>query len=162
MNDMPGETPQHPFKGTPFEHLFGAGGMPDLNQIMSQMQAMMAPHDGAVNWTLAGDLARRSVAQAKDPSPSQREVDQVADSVRLADLWLDEVCDFSTGVTSTAAWSRAEWVEQTLPVWRRLVEPVAEHVVGAMGQALPEEAKAMAGPLVGMLNQLGGAVFGSQ
>lgn len=162
MNDMPGETPENPFKGTPFEHLFGAGGMPDLNQIMSQMQAMMTPHDGAVNWTLAGDLARRSVAQAKDPSPSQREVDQVADSVRLADLWLDEVCDFSTGVTSTAAWSRAEWVEQTLPVWRRLVEPVAEHVVGAMGQALPEEAKAMAGPLVGMLNQLGGAVFGSQ
>ncbi len=162
MNDKPGDQPENPFKGTPFEHLFGAGGMPDLSQIMGQMQAMMAPHDGAVNWTLAGDLARRTVAQSSDPSPSQRDSEQVADSVRLADLWLDEACDFSSGVTATAAWSRAEWIEATLEVWKRLVEPVAEHVVGAMGEAIPEEAKAMAGPLVGMLNQIGGAMFGSQ
>ena len=47
-------------------------------------------------------------------------------------------------------------------VWRVLVEPVAEHVVGAMGKAMPEEAKAMAGPLIGMLGKAGGAMFGSQ
>jgi putative hydrolase len=43
-----------------------------------------------------------------------------------------------------------------------LVEPVAEHVVGAMGNAMPEEAKAMAGPLIGMIGKAGGAMFGSQ
>ena len=47
-------------------------------------------------------------------------------------------------------------------MWRVLVEPVAEHVVGAMGNAMPEEAKAMAGPLIGMLGKAGGAMFGSQ
>src|SRR3546814_20411814 len=31
-----------------------------------------------------------------------------------------------------------------------------------MGKALPEEARAMAGPLIGMLGQMGGAMFGSQ
>ena len=31
-----------------------------------------------------------------------------------------------------------------------------------MGTALPEEAKAMAGPLMGILNQAGGAMFGTQ
>jgi putative hydrolase len=163
MSDNPGEQPENPFKGTPFEQIFGAaGGMPDLNALLGQVQAMMAPHEGAVNWTLAGDIARKSVAQQPDPSPDQRQQGAVADAVRLADHWLDDVTDFPSGVQSTAAWSRAEWVESTQEVWRRLVEPVAEHVVGAMGEALPEEAKAMAGPLIGMLGKVGGAMFGSQ
>ena len=161
MSDDPDEQPDNPFKGTPFEQFFG-GQMPDLAGLMSQVQAMMAPHDGAVNWNLAGDIARRAVAQQPDPSPTQRQQDQVADAERLADHWLDEATTFSSGVTSTAAWSRAEWVESTREVWRRLVEPVAEHVVSAMGNALPEEAKAMAGPLMGILNQAGGAMFGTQ
>jgi putative hydrolase len=162
MSNDPGDQPDNPFKGTPFEQIFGAGGMPDLAGLMGQMQAMMAPHEGAVNWTLAGDLARKTIAQQPDPSPTQRQADGVADAVRLADHWLDEACEFSSGVTSTAAWSRAQWLEETKPVWQHLVEPVAEHVVGAMGNALPEEARQMAGPLIGMFGKLGGAMFGSQ
>ena len=65
-------------------------------------------------------------------------------------------------MSTAAGWSRAEWIEQTVPVWQTLVEPVAEHVVGAMTQALPEEAKAMAGPLMSVLGQAGGAMFGTQ
>jgi putative hydrolase len=163
MSDNPDEESENPFKGTPFEQIFGAGGgMPDLSALLGQVQAMMAPHEGAVNWTLAGDIARKSVAQQPDPSPDQRQQDAVADAVRLADHWLDEATEFPSGVQSTAAWSRAEWVESTQDVWRRLVEPVAEHVVGAMGEALPAEAKAMAGPLIGILGKVGGAMFGSQ
>ncbi len=37
---------------------------------------------------------------------------------------------------TVAAWSRAEWIEQTMPVWRRLVEPVATHIADAMEGAL--------------------------
>ena len=165
MSDRPDD---NPFKGTPFEQIFnalgggGAAGMPDLSGLMGQMQAMMAPYDGPVNWTLATDIARRTVAQQPDPSPDSRDQDRVADAMRLADHWLDEATVLPSGVTTTAAWSRAEWVDQTTDVWRRLVEPVAEHVVGAMGNAMPEEARAMAGPLIGMLGKAGGAMFGSQ
>ncbi len=163
MSDNPGDQPENPFKGTPFEQFFsGQGGMPDINALLGQVQAMMAPHEGAVNWTLATDIARKAVAAQPDPSPTQKQQDAVADAVRLADHWLDEACEFASGVQSTAAWSRAEWVESTREVWQRLVEPVAEHVVGAMGDALPAEAKAMAGPLLGMLSKMGGAMFGSQ
>lgn len=164
---------ENPFKGTPFEQIFsqlggqlggaaGMQGMPDLSALFGQVQAMMQPFDGPVNWNLAGDLARKTVAQSPDPSPTANQVSAVADAVRLADLWLDEACEFGSGVTSTAAWSRAEWIEETRAVWQRLVEPVAEHVVGAMGSALPEEAKAMAGPFLGMLTKMGGSLFGSQ
>jgi putative hydrolase len=115
-----------------------------------------------VNWALARDVARKTVAQQADPSPTDREQREVADALRLADHWLDQVTDLPSGVTTSAVWSRAQWVEETVEVWQRLVEPVAEHVVGAMGDALPEEARTMAGPLIGMLSQAGGAMFGSQ
>ena len=189
MTNDPGDRPngdpdepqgggQNPFKGTPFEQIFsafgggipglgapgqgGTGGMPDLSALMGQMQAMMAPHEGSVNWTLAKDVARRTVAAEPDPTPSEADRSAVADALRLADHWLDSATDFPSGVHTPAAWSRADWVEQTMDVWRRLVEPVAEHVVAAMGNALPAEAKAMAGPLLGFLGQAGGAMFGSQ
>ena len=171
-NDRPDDE-NNPFKGTPFEQFFsafggsfqgaaGGSGMPDLSMIMSQMQAMLAPHEGSVNWNLAKDVARKTVAQEPDPSPSRKDQDVAADALRLADHWLDQVTDLPSGVSTSAVWSRAQWVEETIEVWQRLVEPVAEHVVEAMGNALPEEAKAMAGPLMGMLSKIGGAMFGTQ
>lgn len=173
MTNDPGNRPddggENPFKGTPFEQMFaafgggsGGSGMPDLSALMSQMQAMMQPHEGAVNWALAKDVARRTVAAEPDPSTTPAQHAQVEDALRLADHWLDSATDLPSGVSTCVAWSRAEWVEQTVEVWRRLVEPVAEHVVSAMATALPEEARAMAGPLMGILNQAGGAMFGTQ
>src|SRR4028119_509142 len=86
----------------------------------------------------------------------------VSDAVRLADLWLDTVTDLPSGASVAQAWSRAQWIESTRPVWARVVEPVAEHVTAAVGQAMPDGIKAMAGPLVGLLGQAGSAMFGQQ
>ncbi len=158
---------QNPFRGTPLEGLFGADGqMPDLasvfSQMQSQMSAMFAPHDGPLNWDYTLDVARKQVAGAPDPSPSQRQQDAVADAVRLADHWLDDATGFASGVKSTAAWSRAEWVVGTTEVWKVLVEPVVRQLIAAMGSALPEEARAMAGPMLGMLQKAAGMMVATQ
>ena len=76
-------------------------------------------------------MARKIVAQSPDPTPTQKQKDAVADAVRLADHWLDEATAFPSGVTTTAAWSRAEWIVGTTDVWKVLVEPVAERSVDA-------------------------------
>jgi putative hydrolase len=177
MSDRPGDTPddgqdpgQNPFKGTPFEQIFGAlggapgaaGGLPDLTQLFSQIQFLMQPHEGPVNWDFALDLARKTVAQSPDPTPTDRQRNAVADAVRLADHWLDDTTTFPSGVTSTAAWSRAEWVVGTTDVWKVLVEPIAESSVQAIGGALPEEARAMSGPLLGILGKAVGGMLASQ
>ena len=184
MSDNPGDRPdgpdegnQNPFKGTPFEHLFGGSGAPDLSALFggggggaapdlgalfSQIQSLMQPHDGAINWDYATDLARKVVAQSPDPSPSQKQKDAVADAVRLADHWLDEATGFPSGVSSSAAWSRAEWIVETTAVWKVLVEPVAERSVGSLSSALPDEARQMAGPIMGILGKAIGAMLGSQ
>ena len=182
MNDKPGETPdspddggQNPFKGTPFEQLFGSlgglpggvpggagAGMPDLNQIFSQIQFLMQPYDGPLNWDFALDMARKTVAQSPDPSPTQRQKDAVADAVRLADHWLDDTTTFPSGVTSATAWSRAEWIVGTTEVWKVLVEPIAESSVQALSGALGDDAQAMAGPMLGILGKAVGGMLASQ
>ncbi|GAA5156436.1 zinc-dependent metalloprotease [Nocardioides marinquilinus] len=175
----PDEQP-NPFKGTPFEQLFsglgGAGGfnlgalglpanfqgMPDLGQLFGQLQSLMQPYDGALNWNAATDIARKSVAREPDPVPSRKQTEAVADAVRLADLWLDTTTEFPSGVTTTAAWSRAEWITGTLEVWKVLIEPVAEQSVHGLKGALPAEAAAQAGPLLGIIGQAVGAMLASQ
>jgi putative hydrolase len=165
------DEPDNPFKGTPFEAMFqqfsgaaGAGGAPDLNAIFAQVQQLLSGStDGKpVNWDLAKDIARKTVAAAGDRSVTPTDSDRVADAVRLAEHWLDPATTLPEASTASAAWSRAEWVENTLPVWQTLVNPVAEHVAGAMGGALPAEAQQLAGPMAGMLRQLGGSIFGAQ
>ncbi|MGH3498946.1 MAG: zinc-dependent metalloprotease [Nocardioidaceae bacterium] len=165
-HDSGGSEPgTNPFAGTPLEQMFGAfggQGMPDLAGLMSQVQQMFKPHEGSVNWELATQIARQTVAQHPDPTPSTTDREAVSDAVRLAEHWLDSVTELAAGTVGALAWSRAEWIEATMPVWQRVVEPVAAHVVSAMGEALPEEAKSMAGPLMGLLGQAGGAMFGQQ
>jgi putative hydrolase len=169
-----GRPEDNPFRGTPFEQLFGAlggglgggmggsGQMPDLGQLFGQLQSLLQPYDGPLNWDVALDLARKTVAQSPDPTPSAAQQSRVADAVQLADHWLDETTDFPSGVTTASAWSRAEWIVNTKDVWKVLVEPVAQQSVGAMGSALPEGAQAQAAPILGILGKAIGALLANQ
>jgi putative hydrolase len=135
----------------------------DLSALFGQMQRMFQPHEGPINFEMATEVARHVVAAAgPDPSPTPNQIGALADALQLAESWLDRATTIPAGGTSVAAWSRAEWIEATAPAWRELVEPIAAHVVGAMAEAIPDEAKQMAGPLIGMLSQAGGAIFGQQ
>ena len=139
----------------------------DLGAAFQKLGQMLSYEGGPVNWEMAKDIARQTVAAgaqdgSKDASVGPAERAAVEEAVRLADLWLDGVTSLPSGSGTAVAWSRAEWVEATLPVWKDLVDPVAERVGAAMGSVLPEEMQAMAGPLLGMMRSMGGAMFGTQ
>ncbi|KUJ64331.1 hydrolase [Streptomyces albus subsp. albus] len=151
----------------PFAAMFGSLNPSDLGAAFQQLGQMLSYEGGPVNWDMAKDIARQTVAQgtaggSKDASVGASERAAVEEAVRLADLWLDGATSLPSGSGAAVAWSRAEWVESTLPVWKELVDPVAERVGAAMGDVLPEEMQAMAGPLLGMMRSMGGAMFGSQ
>ena len=146
----------------PFGALFGAGGPNDLGSALQQIGKLLSYEGGPVNWDLARDTARQVVAAAGDASVSPPEQREVEEAVRLAEVWLDPVTALPAATSAALAWSRAEWVEQTLPTWRQLVDPLAERVVDATATAVPAEMQAMAGPMLGMVRQLGGAMFGAQ
>lgn len=112
-----------------------------MQMLTSQLQAMMsAPADGAFNLALATDVARKTVSAAGDAAVGSAAARDVAQVVQVANLWLDEVTDFGA-VGPAQALSRAEWVEQTMPMWRQLVEPVAAGVSGAIEGAMAEQLK---------------------
>ncbi|MEY9857185.1 putative hydrolase [Catenulispora sp. GAS73] len=137
--------------GAMFQQMFGGTGaqspgsnipgMPDpqmLQMVFSQIQALMTGGgDGAVNWDLAKTMARNAVASAgPDPSPTDGEQRTYDGAVQLAEHWLDQVTSLPAGTAGTRVWSRAQWIEETLPVWKQLVEPVAERITAAMGEAV--------------------------
>ena len=140
--------------GTPEELL---GKMP----LFAELQKLMNWSGGPVNWDLARQGAISTLATGTQPT-SEAERTAVTEALRLADLWLDQATDLPSGVDRAVAWSRVEWVEQTLPAWSALIDPLAEKVVAAMTAALPQEAMAMAGPLAGIMGRMGGLMFGAQ
>jgi putative hydrolase len=155
--------PQDPLSQL-FGALGGAGGTgaPDLGAMLQQIGRMLSWSGGPVNWDLANQSARQVVAATGDKSVSAAERRAVEDAFRLAETWLDEATSFPATGGSPRTWSRAEWVEGTQAAWRSLVEPVAAKVSTAMGQALPPEVTQAAGPLVGMMQQVGVSMWGAQ
>ena len=198
-NDDPRKQPgEDPDKGqNPWEALFsgfgmggpGQPGQPDLQQLMQQFQQMLSqlgmggmgggamfgmPGGGTPQqgWEQIRDVARRVVSAAgADPPPAPARLPALRDAVRLADMWLDETTEF-TGSGTVAVWSRAEWVENTMPTWRRLIDPVAESMSEAMADSVaPEDSEeqsdqpGMAGleaMLRPWLKSSGATIFGMQ
>lgn len=104
-----------------------------MGMIAAQLQTMFAGDPGeAFNLELATDVARKTVAAEGDSTVGAAAVRQVEEAVQVAGLWLDSATSFTAPGAASRAWSRAEWVEQTMPVWRTLVEPVAAGVGAAI------------------------------
>jgi putative hydrolase len=156
----------------PFGFGGGDGGPPDPNDpasmgLFAELQKLLSWSGGPVNWDLAKQLAVQTLAgSSRSVTPADRS--GTAEAIRLADLWLDDVTDLPSGVHTVETWSRSEWLDRTLPVWTSLCDPVAARVVAAMGtamgRAVPTEQLAALGgnPLAGIMNQVGGLMFGAQ
>lgn len=143
---------------------FGQFGqmLSQFGQMLGSMgSAMTGPGaSGPVNYQLARTIALQALGRTPVVSDASKTAAQ--ESVRLAELWLDETTQFTSGVHRTEAWTPQQWVEQSLPTWEKICTPVAEQMNSATKGAMPEEARQLAGPLLGMLDQMGGMGFGMQ
>jgi putative hydrolase len=135
-----------------------------MGGMFAELQKMMSWSGGPVNWDLAKQLAQQTLAGAsREVTPAERSA--TSESLRLADLWLDDVTDLPSGVQTAETWTRLEWLNRTLPVWTALCDPVAARVTAAMSEAIPAEqleALGAGNPLAGIMNQIGGLMFGAQ
>ncbi|MGQ4268719.1 zinc-dependent metalloprotease [Nocardiopsis changdeensis] len=141
-----------------------------LRRFADMMSAQPAPGGtpagqgtgSGINWSMAKDIARQVVAQKGDPSVPPGDYARVQEALRLGDLWLDQSTSLPSGVQTAQAWSRSEWVERTMDSWAQLCDPLTSKTVRSMGQSLPEEMQSVAGPLLGMIQQMGGMMVGQQ
>ena len=118
----------------------GAFGDPQqFAEALRQFADLMSWQGGPVNWDLAKNVARQTVAAQGDASVLDTERRKVIDAIRTADLWLEDATTLPTGIRIVQAWSRAEWVEATLPVWSKLCDPIAARAVEAMSGMLSDD-----------------------
>nr|WP_120491160.1 zinc-dependent metalloprotease [Corynebacterium lactis] len=146
----------------------GADGQPNLGDILNQFGQMFSgmgqqfaqSNSGPVNHDVAERVARTRIGQPAAVSDSAREA--LTDSLRLAELWLDDATTLPSGANRVEAWNSLQWLENTLPTWKRLVDPVAKRMNDASLEGVPEEAREMMGPMMGIMNQMNSMSFGTQ
>ncbi|MDR2931279.1 MAG: zinc-dependent metalloprotease [Propionibacteriaceae bacterium] len=143
----PHDESQDPLEG--LRKLFHDLGLPpdaDLNDnevradlFRSMMGRLMGPSttsDEQVVWETARQTARHMVAAlGPDPSGSSRAARRVSDAVHLAELWLSEATTLPPTPLTPTVWSRAEWIESTLPQWRTMIEPVLATLATSVTEA---------------------------
>lgn len=143
---------------TGFANPSTAGGAPSL--------------PGQVDWRQVSTVARRICAErGSDPEPSRAQRDEVTEVVRIAESWLDRATTFPAVEQPPLAWSRSEWITSTLPVWQRIISPVATSFADALADALlqapegaeqPPELAQMTGMLKPMLRTSGAMMYGTK
>ncbi|MCS6712460.1 zinc-dependent metalloprotease [Brachybacterium sp. EF45031] len=185
---MGGQLPPGALDGMDLSELARQANLPsDPNQLRAaaaQMQHLFsgAGGEGPVNWTLGEDLARRTAVGAMtlpgaeaptgtpgDPGPTDQDVTRMREAAHVAALWLDPVLAIDVPSAPIEVWGRGTWVQRTLPRWRSIVEPVAAHMAGAIGDAiaarLGQEGSlppGMPGDPTAMMERMGGTLFGVQ
>lgn len=176
---------------TPFG--FGSGSPFDMNSLGAALQQLgrmlqQGDDEGAIRWSVVSEVARQAITAGGDPVVADAQARAVADAFRLADVWLDEAVTFPASSGPAYAWSRSQWLVETLPVWERVVAPIGEQMQGAVASALPAlpsdpaaileslpenvrqmlpggippEMAQMIAPMMGMMQQLGSAAFSIQ
>jgi putative hydrolase len=99
---------------------------------------------------LATDVARKHVLATQGNDVHDATASRaVEDAVAVAVLWLDEVTTLGAPSWRATGFSRAEWVEATMPRWFDLVEPVSDGVTSATSAAIRKQ-----------LGELGPEAFG--
>lgn len=145
--------------------LFHDLGLPDnadpqmvFRQMMNQFAPPQGPPDQMI-WRTAHQVARRQVASlGPDPSPTSRSARSVSDAVHLVELWLSDFTVLAPVALPPVAWSRAEWIEATLPAWKTMTEPVVATLSAALAAATAAQMGGDAGdgadPLASLLHPL--------
>ncbi len=135
----PGGPGQPGGPGSPGDPMGPGGPFGDPQQLadaLRQVADAMSYQGGPVNWDLAKNTARQTIVAKGDPSVLDNQRVAVVEAVRLADLWLEDATSLPSGIRTIKAWSRSEWVEATMPVWKTLCQPIAERAVDTMGGML--------------------------
>lgn len=149
----------------------------EMQSMMAQMRYVMDSNEGPINWRITHDIAHQKAWGDGDPQISSAEGQRIRQALQVADLWLDAATELAPSPGNRHAWRRTDWLDETLDVWKLMVEPVAINAARALSETLTEQMNDMtimgsadlppgleqllgqAGP---MMEKMSAVVFGSQ
>jgi putative hydrolase len=138
--------------------------------LFRELAKLLSWRGGPVNWDLASQTAAALVSGGSDAGSGERATAELAQAVRVAELWLDPVTALGSVEGSVRAYTRAEWVRRAtsssgLGVY---VEPVADGMHAALSKGLPAELAelggmaGLTGPIGDALRSMGAMMYGVQ
>ena len=93
------------------------------------------------------DAARKFLATHNDAPVGQTDARKAQEAIDIANTWIDSQTQFpATAANADVAWSRKDWIDHSVAGWQKLVEPLAEGMVEALGKVLKEMGPQMIDP----------------
>ena len=85
------------------------------------------------------DAARAFLATHNDLPVGQDDARKAKEAIDIANTWIEAHTQFPATVSNAdVAWSRKDWIDQSVNGWQKLVEPLAVGMVDALGKVLKE------------------------
>lgn len=106
--------------------------------VFDEVKKIVSQSDGPVNWEMAKQSAIHTVGQS-DSAVTVDENSKVVEALKTASLWLDAVTDFSPPLPSYKAWSRSKWLEDSMPGWKIISEPIATNGARSLVSVLKDQ-----------------------
>lgn len=89
--------------------------------------------------TVMRESARKFLSTHTDLPIGRDDQRKMQVAVDIANTWIEERTQFPATVTNAdVAWSRKDWIDQSISGWQQLVEPLAEGMVEALSKVLKE------------------------
>lgn len=135
-----------------------------MGQLFAQTQNLFSEQDGPVNWNMAKTQAR-DLAKKEERNVDAGFDAELINAFTMARLWLGEVTEFTTSAEPKLL-SRGVWVEDAMPLFIELSEPVAQSTAKALAESLtellPEELAPMLGSATKFVANAGASIFAMQ
>ncbi len=148
---------------------FGFGMDPESLRdapLFRELQRVMAAGGGGpVNWELARQVGVATAAEAgPDPEPTEADRRGLEEAVRVAELQVTARTGLEAPgrLAPVRAVRRSEWVTRNTSSLQGLIEPAATRTSQALERGLAEQLPPEAGPMAGLLTQVGPLLQGSQ
>jgi putative hydrolase len=103
---------------------------------MGRMLRNLGKNSGSVDWDSAKDAIKRTIKN--DLAVTDRDEQSMKIATELADLWLNDATAFPQSDWAYRLLTKQQWIDESFESWKKIVEPVAEGVSGAMTGLLPD------------------------
>ncbi len=160
-------------QGLDAAELAKAAGLPNdpkmLAELAAQIQQALAAANAnpaaGVNWQLAGTQAKQQARQGSQAiGDASRE--RLRAATAIATLWLGQATEISELTTETKALTREVWIDDAMPLFQSLAQPVADQMSTALSDHLsqntPDELQPMLGQAGNLMKSAGAALFAMQ
>ena len=153
------------------EALAKSAGIPtnpeQLQQLLSMLSQAMdrSGKPEGVDWgqTLA---QAKTTARKDNRAVTEKQRFELSEAINIANLWLDQATDVSALATEPKFLTRDLWVDDAMPLFKSMSQPVADRMSTALSDHLartgPEELAGLMKEAGRLLRSAGGALFAMQ